>query len=250
MIPRQPVDKIFIATISPVKHHALYEVIDGLKSFYPGPTRVHGFDVQPHANPAQPVNSALQCAENRIQALREAVKATGVDIDSPEFIFISIESGIEIKEGQTPQDVCYVKGQRGAIGLHSFSYPIEVPQGHYQNWIASGIESHALGYTTTFGDFIATQIEGVDSKNWMAHEALGSRDRIAQIQDALSNLLGKFMIESKIAYYSDFPKPGVTFKDLSFVIGDPELLKILVISLLSNHLDEGDGVGNQGQRLG
>lgn len=36
------------------------------------------------------------------------------------------------------------------------------------------------------------------------------------------------MIEDKVAYYPDFPKPGITFKDLSFVIGDPELLKILV----------------------
>lgn len=99
MIARQPIDKIFIATLSPVKHHALYEVIDKLKSFYPGPSRVHGFDVQPPANPAQPVNSALKCAENRIEALIEAVRATGVDVTSPEFVFVSIESGIDIKDG-------------------------------------------------------------------------------------------------------------------------------------------------------
>jgi len=197
------------------------------------------------------VNSALKCAENRIQALREAVKATGIDVDSPEFIFVSIESGIELKQGHNPVDVCYVKGQRGGISLDSFSYPIAIPADHYESWLASGVEAHELGYTTTFGDYIATQVAGVDSKNWMAHEAFGSHDRNLQIQDALYSLLGKFMIESKIAYYSDFPKPGVTFKDLSLVIGDPEMLRVLVrftrISLCS---DQGDGPDHQGQGLG
>ena len=60
------------------------------------------------------------------------------------------------------------------------------------------------------------------------------------------------MIESKIAYYSDFPKPGVTFKDLSFVIGDPEMLKVLVrpYKSFNNQSDKGNGSRNESSWLG
>lgn len=151
-----------------------------------------------------------------------------MDVSSPEYLFLAIESGIVTKEGSPAQDVCYVAGERGTVVLDSFSYPIEIPVEWYEKWIASGPIEHPLGFTTTFGDFVEGQIEGVDTKNWMAHPSLGGHDRNPQIQDALTNLLGKFMIESKISYFENFPKPNVTFKDLSNVVGDPELLRILV----------------------
>jgi hypothetical protein len=127
--------------------------------------------------------------------------------------------------------VCYVVGQRGSISLESFSYPIDIPIEWYEQWRASGIIEHPLGFTTTFGDFICDKFEDCDSKNWMAHQALGGHNRDLQVGDVLLNLLGKFMIEDKISYYANFPKEGVTFKDLSIVIGDAELLKILVSPL-------------------
>ena len=228
MINRPPIAKIYIATKSPVKHQAVQAVLSKYSSFYPSGDALVGVEVQPEINPAQPVNSGFQCTQNRLQALRKIVQEQGVDIDSSEYLFLSIESGIVTKEDSPAQDVCYVQGQRGGIALESFSYPIEIPSDWFDKWISTDLVSHELGYTTTFGDYIASQIEGVDTKNWMAHDTFGNQDRNTQIQDVLSSLLGKFMLEAKVAYYPDFPKEGVTFKDLSFVIGDPELLKILV----------------------
>jgi non-canonical (house-cleaning) NTP pyrophosphatase len=231
MLNRSPITNVYIATQSEVKLEALNRVIAEYSSFYPQ-NAVISLSIQPEANPAQPVNSGYQCAENRLQALISEVKSQGVEVDSPSFLFIAVESGLATQESEqgdtTATDVCFVKGRRGNINLEAFSYPIQVPAEWYTKYQATGPETHALGYTTTFGDYLSSQIEGLDSKNWMAHEDFGAFNRVDQVQDVLKNLLGKFMIEDKISYYEDFPKPGVTFKDLSFVIGDPLLLRILV----------------------
>ena len=227
MINRPSIAKIYIATKSPVKHQAVQAVLSKYSSFYPSGDALVGVEVQPEINPAQPVNSGFQCTQNRLQALRKIVQEQGVDIDSSEYLFLSIESGIVTKEDSPAQDVCYVQGQRGGIALESFSYPIEIPSDWFDKWISTDLVSHELGYTTTFGDYIASQIEGVDTKNWMAHDTFGNQDRNTQIQDTLNSLLGKFIVEEKAVYYKDYPDQGVTYTDLSSII-EPELMLIIV----------------------
>lgn len=232
MLKRPPIKKIFLATQSEVKKAALKKVLSAYKNFYPTEDNlIISLDIQPKANPAQPVNSGFRCALNRIQALKYEVQEMGEDIYSPTNLFLSIESAIVSKEGKPIKDVCFVQGHRGNIAYESFSYPIVIPEEWSTKYLNSGLEKHELGFTNTFGEYISNEIEGINGKNWMAHEALGANDRVAQIEDALYSLLGKFMIENRIAYYPDFPKPGVTFKDLSLVIGQPDLLRILVSSL-------------------
>lgn len=181
MISRSPISKIYIATQSQVKTQALKNVILAYSSFYPGTDAIVAIDVQPEENPAQPVNTGFQCAYNRLIALMSQVKEQGVDVESSEVLFLSIESAITTSEEEGVKDVCYAIGQRGNISLQSFSVPIVIPAEWNEKWLATSPEAHKLGYTSTFGEFVAGEIPGISSNNWMIHENFGSNDRGLQI---------------------------------------------------------------------
>lgn len=221
MINKTALTKLFVATKSAVKNQALKEVLSTIK-FYNG-VEILPFDVQPVENPPQPINSGKLCAERRIALLKEENPC-----DTKEAAYIAIES--EIRDNgdiSGPEDVCHVIVSRGDVTLHSFSTPIPVPLNYYQ---MAQKEAEALegGLSITVGEIIEKNVEGVDAKNWMKEEQFGGWDRLDQLKAVLHSALGKLVIEDKVAYYPNFPRDNVTFKDLSFALGDPECLKLIV----------------------
>lgn len=223
-----PITKVTLCSESEVKSKALKEVIGD----FPWLENVELVfkDSQPEKNPVQPINSGRECSLRRIDHLGKALQ-------TEDHLIIAIESDIQFKEaegGNTCNDVCHVTIRRGDIVVSTESYPIPQPEEYYLKACKESDPEYANkeeGLSLTAGSIIARENPGVKANNWMADPKFGGMDRTHQIKDALVASLQKIYIAQNTAYHKDFPKPGVTFKDLSYVCADPLSFKYVVSTM-------------------
>lgn len=187
-------------------------------------------DSQPTANPVQPINSGYVCSVRRINHL-------GADLQTPDQLVIAMENEIEAKdvEGKLSLlDICHVTIQRGSVVVTAKSYGIPVPEEFYhqaQKVSDPEYPNKEDGLSITVGTLIEKSFPEIKANNWMADLRFGGMDRVAQIKDALRVALKKIYISQKTSYHKDYPKPGVVFKDLSYVCADSLAFKYVVETL-------------------
>lgn len=220
-----PITKITLCSESEVKVQALKDVIGDFP--WLDKVQLSFKDSQPEKNPVQPVNSGFVCSVRRIDHL-------GADLQTPDHLFIAIENEIQVKEVQGKNeisDICNVTIRRGDITVTTQSYGIPLPEEYYVRAVKESDPAYANmddGLSLTAGSLIAKDHPEIKANNWMADPKFGGKDRSAQIKDALVASLQKIYISERTAYHKDYPKPGVTFKDLSYVCADPLSFKYVV----------------------
>lgn len=176
-------------------------------------------DSHPPANPVQPINSGYACSLRRIDHL-------GPELQTTDQLVVAIENEIQTKcpDGhERIVDVCNATIRRGPVVVTATSYGIPVPEEFYKQAIEASDPDYpnkAEGLSVTVGSIIEKAHPEVKANNWMADPRFGGQDRADQIKDALRAALKKVYIAEKTAYHKDYPKPGVVFKDLSYVCAD------------------------------
>jgi non-canonical (house-cleaning) NTP pyrophosphatase len=172
---------IWVTSTSDIKIAAIREV------FSHAPKE---FRIVPHqvkcSNPNQPINSACDCATNRVTALQW-------DPSNPPYLIISIENGIDIT-ATTCQDVCCVVllDPHGHRCVHGLSDPIPVDRKYYDQAQArsqSTGTSGPPGLSVTIGQMIHQEFPEVPADNWMADPRFGGYHRKDQIKQALERAL-------------------------------------------------------------
>lgn len=130
-------------------------------------------------NPAQPVNSAMPCAENRLKAVTEAE-----DYD----MIVAVENGLLCDWGRPVVDICAVVVRtKDGRTARATSFPVPVPINYYQRIAKYG--AGPLGLSRTIGEEIHLDHEDIPKDNWMADGRFGGVDRRRQIRSALEKCL-------------------------------------------------------------
>jgi len=223
-----PITRVTLCSESEVKTKALKEVIVDFPWLKKAELQFK--DSQPEKNPVQPVNSGYACSIRRIDHL-------GKDLQTPDHLIIAIENEIQVKEvdgNKICYDVCNVSIRRADVVVTTQSYGIPLPVEYYTRACQESEPSYdnkEEGLSLTAGSLIAKDHPEIPANNWMADPRFGSKDRSHQIKDALVASLQKIYISEKTAYHRDYPKPGVTFKDLSYVCADPLSFKYVVSAM-------------------
>jgi adenine phosphoribosyltransferase len=238
-LPGRSVNRIVVGTQSDLKKKVVLECLK---------ETIFWANIEPEwvccdgsGNPEQPVNSGQRCAERRMKKIRDgdAAKTT------PSTLYIAIENGIETEnvaikglnnlkqDASKPKrivDVCYVVLCHGAEKFVSPSIPIDCsPEYFYKAMETStdGFEFAADGFPQTMGTMIHNDHPDIPSTNWMSSPKFSSVSRETQMHGAIRTGLIKNLIAENVAYFKDFPLPGVIFKDLSYVLNEPNLLNFL-----------------------
>jgi non-canonical (house-cleaning) NTP pyrophosphatase len=136
-------------------------------------------------NPPQPVNSAIECAKNRILALVETRSIHRL----PDLI-ISIENGLQV-DAMTCADVSGVVMYQPQTDhwVEAISDPIWVNCAFYEEARAkSEAEGYfsPLGIKHTVGEMIQSHFPDIPANNWMADPRFGGIDRRRQMHQAIS----------------------------------------------------------------
>lgn len=214
---------ILLCSTSPLKKQALNEFI--IKEMPSLRANITTFNCDSLGLPAQPVNSALQCAKARLDY---AKNNTSQKYDC----YISIENGLHIStNGPYPYyaDECYViLDQRGMMNIGKAM--IEIPY-EYKDFVPKLDKLDTeLGNNITFGELLQKQDSSVDPKNWM--KTVCNFDRVEMIGFALDEAFTHDVDQQKLIdrviktykAYPDFPKPGVLFQDIFAVLADKDAL--------------------------
>lgn len=217
LIPKPTITRIVLCSKNSIKSEALQAAISQLE--WLEYVDVQQEDAQPPANPIQPINTGYQSSVNRIDLLQK-------DPTDESLVFVAIENEIRtaVRDGQeTAEDVAHVTARRGQTTVTSQSVGIPVPLEYLTKARQQSDENYANkehGLSLTVGSVIAQSHPEISSSNWMADGRFGGLDRKAQVLEPLLASLKKVYIASRITSTNDFPKPGVTFRDLSFVLSD------------------------------
>lgn len=160
-------------------------------------------------------NSGKYCAEKRISEI------WGID---KEDILVGIENEIQEVDGEY-YDVCivvlYIKSLRKYIYGESEKIPID------KKYVEQSIQS---GFQKTAGYFIHQKFPEIPANDWMG--VLSNTSRKDQIFQALYNTYENELKES-ILRVPNFPKEGVMFQDLSYILANPTLYQMM--KLLTKH---------------
>lgn len=197
-------------------------------------------DVNDHnLMPKQPVgfDSGLNCAFKRIELFKQKLfdSSNEHSFDENYDVIISIENFIDT---DTQKDICCVVIQLKGIFVHSYSddmfnptYPNE------QIYLKELGEIKQLenmsGYDTTIGSIIEKH-KKLQKNSW--HEYCGSFSRRAQIINAIRKIIIETdFVKQFTRIVENHPQPGIRFSDLSTVVANGViqrmLLKRMVIKL-------------------
>lgn len=146
------------------------------------------------SNPNQPINSAEECALNRIH------KLTAEQLYAMDYI-VSIENGIRLTDDLC-EDVCVVVVKKIATNqtVSAESYSIPVDRKYYllakeasdaEAAVASPLGFAPAGIKYTLGEMIHREFPEIPADNWMADPRFGGKNRKDQILDALKTALAK-----------------------------------------------------------
>ena len=217
VVPKPAITKIILCSQSALKSDTLASAVsqfDWIKN-----AEIILKDSQPEKNPVQPVNSGHKCAVNRINQVHP-------DPVEESTILVAIENEIRLQktgDGQNISDVAHVVIRRGEDIVSSRSFGIPLSEELYKKAELQSEESSVnreFGLSVTVGSVIHQLHPEVSSDNWMKDARFGGIDRKDQILDALVATIKKLYIHQRITYADDFPKPGVRFRDLAYVLSD------------------------------
>jgi adenine phosphoribosyltransferase len=226
---------ILLCSESPLKNLAV-------RNFYSSkdiPVTITNFNCDELKLPAQPINSALQCAKLRLDYAKQK---TNTKYD----IYISIENGIVSDKYRYSEECCVILDD-GIMSNGSISF--QIPE-KYNIMIYNSIidkSTNELGHDVTFGEILQQEDSTIDAKNWMLK--FGEYDRVKMISDAIHKAICnkdylKGLIDNVLkAYksYPDFPKPGVLFQDIFAVLANKDVIDDLCTLLESRYsLDKVD----------
>ena len=221
-----PILSILLCSTSPLKTQALIEFF---KESSPSINiTVTNYDCSALNLPAQPIDSTLKCAKERLNYAK--------DNNTQKYdMYVSIENGLIISPfedyyiGAGLDECCVIIEVRGmmCIGKDYIRIPIK-----YKDFVPQKKDSE-LGNNITFGELLQKQDPDIDPKNWM--KTICTYDRIDMIKQALDLALDDQVTkQTKIdkviktyKAYPDFPKPGVLFQDIFAVLANGPILNIL-----------------------
>lgn len=218
-------------------------------------------DTSECGNPEQPVGlGGLICCKRRIEwvlqnkkdLIRQFLKKDITNWFSTNWCIVSIENAIETDENENCVDVVHCLIYTTTGGEHQIDYGnydyIKGGDVKFPKWLWDRAQQESTtitfdGWSKTVGEIYATV--GANPKNWMITHSEEKIDRKNQIVNVLSrlynNILGVdrlfktsgdqhrlFQIVANVSYINNYPKEGVLFKDLSKVLSDPTLLKMLL----------------------
>jgi len=141
-------------------------------------------------NPNQPINSARQCALNRIDGLT-------CDISQYDLI-ISLENGFYVAYNVC-EDVCaaVIVNPKTKQTYYGLSFPIPVDRKYYERAVEKSKEEfNPLGIKYTIGEMIHEEFPDIPADNWMESQCFGNVDRRFQIEDAIKNAIDRSNLES------------------------------------------------------
>jgi non-canonical (house-cleaning) NTP pyrophosphatase len=131
---------------------------------------VEGFNCNKAPNPEQPINSAQQCAINRLEYCQKNIGA----YDSNFTVFVSVENGIELEGG--PLDVSHVVISHAGRYFKGQSFGIFFPE-HYlekaREQSKADYEHAKLGISKTVGEVINKLHPEIPKNNWMKDMRFG-----------------------------------------------------------------------------
>ncbi len=191
---------ITLASQSPIK----VAVLDEFRQFFPGTT--FAYRSVPTIR-EQPIDDQIsECALDRLRSAKAGETGAGV--------ILALESGI-VSTADGYQEVCMLAAEsdRGRWLYRSFG--IAVAPELFEAYLATGS-------TATFGHHLSLSYP-VASTNWTKSHYFGGVDRADQFRHVLS----QWVLDGFTLTISDFPRPGVLFKDISSVTADANLFGLL-----------------------
>lgn len=197
---------VYLTSQSPIKKEVLKEFI----GFFPG-YEIKSFSAK--TSICQPIGNKdlVDCIDQRINCLKNEFTINENDI------VISFENGI-ISDGTKHYDICLMR-----INDEEYcSFRIEVPKGLWNDY--HGKHKYSQEFSNmTFGQYLSTKYP-VTHDNWMSNYRFGGIDR----KDQLYHCMTQYLIEKNTRIIPDYPKPGVIFKDISSVMANTSLRKVLM----------------------
>lgn len=184
--------------------------------------------------PPQPIDSGEQCALARLEYLESLNLASDY--------LVAIENDIQDELNDIPDEYkerchaivkqktrCYEYGSSVAESFDSC-----IMDEVYKREEARGVSAYRFpGISTTVGSVVHSVDPTVPADDWIGRFSTVYQNREQQIYAALMDAMGDYyhfsanILASKVAVVPDFPKPGVSFKDLSALISHGPDLKVL-----------------------
>jgi len=188
------------------------------------------FSFSVKGTPNQPLNSTLECCRKRIEILQETEKFD---------CYLSIENGIEMGSSYDSDirdnvDVCYVVLKTPEKEYVAKSEEIPIPEDYLERAVRAtpnDYEYRSTGLMKTIGELINEDYPEVPANNWMSNKRFSGVSREEQMSKPLEKILYELQLDTlkkNITYHNDFPKPGVVFQDLSYILNDYRLLQMMV----------------------
>ena len=184
-----------------------------------------GVQINDDRFPEQPIGSTLKCAQMRMSIIDEV--SSGLKV--------SIENGIEELEPDQYYDVCFVVIREDGRTAYGRSNAVSVPDEYFNKCLDATPSSYKIsrsGSQITVGELIHADYPDIPANDWMSSPQFGGNPRKVQIKTALVRawkaLRDKTYLKQHVTLHHDFPKPGIVFKDLSKIIGDPVMLGDLI----------------------
>ena len=237
IVPGRTVDRIVVGSVSELKKKVFLAALSEI-SFLSHITPEF-VCCDNSGNPEQPVNSGAKCAGRRLNKMK-----SNDTNPTDSTLYIAIENGVDTKnvpipgritlpensDPKTVVDVCYVVLHLKEETFVSQSIPIDCPEKYFLEAMALDSPDFKLaedGFEHTVGEVIHKAHPEIPANNWMADTRFSLITRDTQMFGAIRTGLIKVLIAENVAVFQDFPLPGVEFKDLSYVLGNPDLLRYL-----------------------
>ena len=208
--------RILVCSTSALKKEAVQKV-------FPNDT-VETLDCSYLRLPAQPINSAHQCAYRRL----EYAMATAPNYDC----YVAIESGLLIKSDQRREECQVIIDQQSLRGYGEKHIFIRAEMIRFLQVLVLETD-HELGHSVTLGEMLHERDATIDPKNWMKTTHAYDRGEMIEhtlqsaICDRNAGLNQVQQVNSCYKIYENFPKPGVKFQDLFGVLANYEAIENL-----------------------
>lgn len=180
--------------------------------------------------PPQPINDGgLKCALRRIEYFKKYAELNLIDITNS--LIISIENFIDTAKCC---DYCCIVIEFKGKNMIGNSYELQIL---FPSNILSELGKISKfaedidGYPLTVGTYLHSIEHDVPADNWIS-TLYPEIDRTDQIISAYDNLNVVSFLHEFIVEIPDFPKPGVSFKNILPLLANPFLLHFLTEELL------------------
>lgn len=217
---------VALASKSHIKLDALREFLIKDQNFNTNTLNIACYEIKNELIPEQPLNDGLECAKLRIEEILTKQKLDQIWSD----YIISIENYIDMN---CNKDFCMVVIQNKNFSSSGRSNGIDIDP-NYLKEVTQHINSKykCFGSSKTYGSIISRE-KNVPSDNWM--KDINGIDRKDQIIQALKRAMNKIIIKKNFRIEENYPKKGVTFKDICPILSQPGLFRKLIKSITDHY---------------